>query len=171
MDPFQNFFETIWPFYVILRAVFIVLDVLLLFLAIFAAVELLSYRPHFSHDPMKAAERRKRHAKTAGPTPKTVWKAIRDKAEAGTREAMRIAVIEADTFVDSILKKQGYVGETFADRLTQFNPRETVTLDRAWDAHRLRNDIVHTHGFEVTPDAVRIALDNFEAFLYEVGGL
>ncbi len=171
MIPLDTIFQPIWWVYVIVRVLFILIDAFLFFLAIFAGVELLSYRPHFVKDPAAVAERHKQHAKIEGPRPIEAWKGIRAKAEEGSAEAMRIAIIEADGFVDDILKKLHYAGETFADRLSTFNPRTTATLDRVWDAHRLRNDIVHTPGFEVTRDAVHIALDNYEAFLREIGGL
>jgi hypothetical protein len=171
MDPFTIILQPIWPLYSILRAVLILTDVALFFLAIFAAVELFSYRPKFSPDPVRQALRHKTPGLSPQETAKIAWQNIRAKAEQGTNESLRVAVIEADGFVDSVLKKRGLEGETFADRLQKLNRREYATLDRVWDAHRVRNDIVHTPDFEASPDTVRIALDNYEAFLRELGAI
>ena len=171
MDPIQTILQPIWPLYALIRALIIFLDIGLLFLTMFAAVELFSQRPKFHPDPVNAAKRSLARAKSATPDVKEAWKAIRAKEAEGTREAIRIAVIEADGFVDNILKKRGYVGETFADRLQKFDSRHVPFVNEVWEAHRLRNDIVHTVGFEVSADRARLALDNYEEFLRALGVL
>lgn len=156
--------------YSVLRALTIFLDMVVIFVTIFAGVELFSMRPKFVHDPRKPSPGHKAKA-AAGASAWENWQKIRAKLDAATPESVRIAVIEADGFVDNVLKQRGYAGETFADRLANIKPHSMETLDRLWDAHRLRNDIVHTHGFEVSEDTARIALNNYEAFLHELGAL
>ena len=155
--------------YSIIRVVFIFLIMLLFFVGLFAGVELFYMRPKFVHDPRKPSKGHK--PRSAGPSQWDAWQKIRAKAEAGSPEGIRVAIIEADGFVDNVLKARHYSGETFADRLAQIKPHSMETLDRLWDAHRLRNDIVHTQGFEVSADTARIALNNYEAFLHELGAL
>ncbi len=68
-------------------------------------------------------------------------------------EAMepKMAIIEADKLVDTVLKRAGIKGESMADRLR----RTEKMVDRSsyqamWDAHKVRNQIVHEfdHGFD-----------------------
>ncbi len=165
-----EFLEPVWPLYSAARVLLIALSMALFFASIFAGVELWHYRPRFVYDPRKPAPGHKRK-KAAGPSPWESWQVIRAKAETGTQEGIHIAIIEADGFVDSVLRQRHYSGETFADRLAQIKPHSMETLDRLWDAHRIRNDIVHTPGFQVPADTARIALNNYEAFLHELGAL
>src|SRR5438128_2130324 len=114
-------------FYDILRVLIIFLDAALFFILIWAAVELFLMRPNFIYDPRKT----KLHAHLAKEEHpiKDAWQAIRAKAETGTPESARLAIIEADGLVDKVLKQRGYAGETFADRLATFNPHTTASLN------------------------------------------
>lgn len=55
----------------------------------------------------------------------------------------RLAVIEADIMLDELLKTLGYNGESLGDRLKAVEKSDMLTLDNAWDAHRIRNQIAH----------------------------
>jgi len=68
-------------------------------------------------------------------------------------EAMepKMAIIEADKLVDTVLKRAGIKGESMADRLR----RSEKLVDRSiyqgmWEAHKVRNQLVHEfdHGFD-----------------------
>lgn len=60
---------------------------------------------------------------------------------------LKHAVMEADKLVDFILKKKGYRGETFADRLR--NAESHINHDiyqSIWNGHKIRNQIAHDEG-------------------------
>jgi hypothetical protein len=167
----DTFFTSIYPLYSVLRVLVIFIDMLLFFAGIFAAMELFSTRPRFVYDPRKS---RKGHAvkkESALHKVTAAWVKIHEKLSQGTPEAMRIAIIEADGLTDSVLKKRGYPGETFADRLSRFNAQGMESLDALWDAHRLRNDIVHTPGFHITSSQAEKAIHSYERFLKEIEAL
>lgn len=96
------------------------------------------------------------------------WESVLRRFSANSPEAMRLAVIEADTLVDSVLKDMGLEGEHMADRLSGLSPDAMKSLQGLWRAHRLRNDLVHTPGFFLAPEDVRQAIKAYEAFLREV---
>jgi hypothetical protein len=56
-----------------------------------------------------------------------------------------------------------------ADRIQQMEQDEFKTVKRLWGAHRYRNNIVHTPNFQVRVDEVRKVLEDYRAFLHEVG--
>jgi len=99
------------------------------------------------------------------------WETVRKKTTNPTHDNLRIAIIEADSFVDLLLKRGGYGGDHMADRLSQFTTSEIPNLDRVWDAHRLRNRLVHTPGAAISPEEAEKALDVFEYFLKDLGVL
>jgi hypothetical protein len=57
---------------------------------------------------------------------------------------LKHAVLEADKLVDFVLKKRGYAGETFADRLRYAEKHiNHTTYQNVWDGHKIRNTIAH----------------------------
>ena len=57
---------------------------------------------------------------------------------------LRHAVIEADKLVDFILRKKGYGGKTFADRLRNAEGNINHNLyQNIWHGHKIRNQIAH----------------------------
>lgn len=68
-------------------------------------------------------------------------------------EAMepKMAIIEADKLVDTVLKRAGIKGESMADRLRRSEKMvERSAYQAMWDAHKVRNQLVHEfdHGFD-----------------------
>lgn len=55
----------------------------------------------------------------------------------------RQAIIEADIMLDDLLKQLKIPGDTIGDRLKNSDKSTFKTLDNAWTAHRVRNDIAH----------------------------
>ena len=90
------------------------------------------------------------------------------KSSSASPDSMRMAVIEADSLVNDVLKQFGMPGEHLADRLANLSPDEYKTLDAVWKAHRIRNDLVHTPGFFVGPEEALKLLKDYELFLKEL---
>lgn len=96
------------------------------------------------------------------------WQSMLKKFALGTPESMRIAIIEADALVDTTLKGMDIEGDHLADRLSNLETEDIKSMNRVWRAHRLRNDLVHTPGFILSPDDAKTALSDYEAFLKEI---
>lgn len=96
------------------------------------------------------------------------WEAILEKMESSPPQSFPLAIVEADTLADTVLKELGFEGEHIADRLDKLNTG-LATLDKIWRAHRLRNEIVHTPGFTISEGDARKAISYYEAFLKEIG--
>lgn len=153
---------------VIVKPIFIVLNGVLIYGIIYAVMKAWPYRPvlHLFERPPE-----KKKGVVKDPRVAEAWARIMAKAATDTLESLRLAIIEADALVDSVLKNAGYEGDHLADRLQQVLPEEVPSLERLWRAHRLRNDIVHTPGFAVMPQDAKFALSSFEKFLKELNAL
>lgn len=55
----------------------------------------------------------------------------------------RQAIIEADIMLDDLLKQLKIPGDTVGDRLKNADRSRFETLDNAWAAHKVRNEIAH----------------------------
>lgn len=81
----------------------------------------------------------------------------------------RLSVIEADKLLDHALKDLKFTGETMADRLKSAG----VALgnkDGVWDAHRLRNRLVH-EDVHPRPNQIKSTLRVYETCLKKLGAL
>ena len=70
------------------------------------------------------------------------WQEVMQKIESPNPSDWNLAVIRADSILDSVLKGMGLAGPTMGDRLKGLQGR-LASLDDAWEAHKLRNRIAH----------------------------
>lgn len=145
------------------RFLLVIADFILLILAIYWIRETLMLRPPLH----RAAPADRRTTLKGSPDIAMRWKAVLAKA-AASPESATLAVIEADTLVDDVLRRLGLTGETMADRLDQLDPQEIKTLDRLWRVHRIRNALVHRPGFSISSADATEMLGAYESFLKEV---
>lgn len=55
----------------------------------------------------------------------------------------RQAIIEADILLGILLDKQGYQGDGIGEKLRRVEKADFVTIDEAWEAHKVRNVLAH----------------------------
>lgn len=53
------------------------------------------------------------------------------------------AIIEADIILDDLLSKLGYYGDSIGDKLKKVASGDMKSLNEAWEAHKVRNQIAH----------------------------
>src|SRR3989344_1135704 len=97
------------------------------------------------------------------------WEGIVKKSQSIRDSDWKLSVIEADKLVDDVLKEMGYGGESMGERLMMIKPDELMHLQDLWDAHKLRNLIVHDTSYTITQDQVLTAIHSFEKVLKELG--
>lgn len=95
------------------------------------------------------------------------WVKIETLSRVGKPSAWREAVIEADKLVDFVLKRRFPGRETAGERLKE---AKTLFSDRGlyenlWYAHKLRNELVHTVGFELPSTEAKNLLEYFKRAL------
>jgi hypothetical protein len=97
------------------------------------------------------------------------WEEIEVLLKGSSPSQLKQALITADRSLDSVLKDLAS-GETMGDRLKNgknlFYPQ---TYDRVWQAHKLRNALVHESGFEVQGFILKNAVDQLKNAVKELG--
>lgn len=71
------------------------------------------------------------------------WGNVQTHLESQNPNDWKLAIIEADVLLERALDKAGYVGLTIGEKLKSSNIRSFATIDDAWQAHRIRNQIAH----------------------------
>lgn len=71
------------------------------------------------------------------------WKHVRELVESASPNDWRQAIIEADIILEDMLRNMGLPGNSVGEKLKAANPAHFKTLQEAWEAHKVRNDIAH----------------------------
>lgn len=99
------------------------------------------------------------------------WESILEKLEPDDGSSWKLAVIEADKILDDILKRIGYQGEDMGERLKQITPAQLSNIEEIWQAHKMRNNIVHHPDFEIKKAQARRAIEIYRRALEDLEAL
>jgi hypothetical protein len=72
------------------------------------------------------------------------WANIQSLVHSYNMNDWKQAIIEADTILDEMLDKMGYKGQSIGEKLKKIEPSDFITLNQAWEAHKVRNRIAHS---------------------------
>lgn len=97
------------------------------------------------------------------------WELIKAKLKSVNPNDWKIAVIEADKLFDKTLQELGYPGTSMGEKLKDVS-EESVQgmLQDIWWAHKLRNNIVHEPGHEITNEESQKAAKIFEEAIGQI---
>lgn len=97
------------------------------------------------------------------------WLRLAETTTGGKPSQLRQAVIEADKILDYALT-QLCSGTTLGERLKTARPLFTqVVYQGLWDAHKIRNTLVHDSNFEISTFSCREAVEKIKEGLRELG--
>ena len=97
------------------------------------------------------------------------WKHIEELAGGTNPSEWREAIIEADIMLHDILSNQGYQGEGVAEKLRAIAQTDMGTLQDAWEAHRVRNQIAHEGAaFPLTQSITNRTIQRYGAVFREL---
>ncbi|QQR64527.1 hypothetical protein IPH92_03100 [Candidatus Kaiserbacteria bacterium] len=119
---------------------------------------------------LRAAEKAWAAQHDAPETKNARWDAIQVKIADHNPESWRIAIIEADIMLEETLTNAGYVGQGIGQKLKSANTTSFTTLQDAWEAHKIRNEIAHVGSdFVLTQRSAQDTLMRFERVFREFG--
>ena len=100
------------------------------------------------------------------------WKHVQSLMELANQSEWREAIVEADIMLDDQLAKRGYTGEGVGDKLKNIEPSDLATLQDAWEAHKVRNQIAHEgSSFDLSESLARRTIAHYEAVFRELGAI
>lgn len=96
------------------------------------------------------------------------WERIITLINSNNPSDWRLAIIEADVLLDDLLRKMGYHGDTIGDMLKAVEPSDMLSLENAWEAHKIRNQIAHAGAdYELTERDAKRTITLFESVFKE----
>jgi hypothetical protein len=95
------------------------------------------------------------------------WTLIARRINSTNDSDWKLAIIEADKFVDDVVRHLGGQGSTLGERLNSLPAGTIQNLDALWAAHKVRNNIVHDPDYRFTQDKAREVVSQYEEVLKE----
>jgi len=96
------------------------------------------------------------------------WEHVRNLISQPMESEWRRAILEADSMLGVLLTDQGYRGSTIGEQLRDANPLQFSTLDLAWKAHKVRNEIAHGgEGYKLDERDARSTIDLYSRVFEE----
>ena len=155
----------IWGVFVVISYI---VSAVLLFLYVYASIhggELEEEEDAQMHAKEEAFARQVR----GGATPNRFVE-MRQHLESENPNDWKLAIIEADIMLDESLKRLGYAGTSLGERLRSISPMALQSLDDAWQAHKVRNEIAHSGAdFVLTHKIARETMVQYERVFAELG--
>jgi hypothetical protein len=99
------------------------------------------------------------------------WETVKKHFFGGSDQDLKVALIEADNLLDEALKFAGFQGVSLGEKLKTLTEAELPNINGVWEAHKLRNRIVHEPGFKLNRDTAERALAIYEQTLKDLGVL
>ncbi|MFH1767011.1 MAG: hypothetical protein ABH826_02875 [Patescibacteria group bacterium] len=101
------------------------------------------------------------------------WRNIEELVKLSKPSQLRQAIIEADKLLELVLKKLVDKNQSLGENLKQAKDLFPSWEDyqKAWEAHKVRNALVHETEYELPHYLAKEALDNFEKSLRILGAL
>ena len=97
------------------------------------------------------------------------WEHIESLAGGASPSEWREAIIEADIMLDDVLGRNGYVGDGVGEKLKAVESENLSTLNDAWEAHKVRNQIAHEgSAFNLSESIARRTIGRYEVVFREL---
>jgi len=96
------------------------------------------------------------------------WKQVQSHINSQNPGEWRLAIIEADTILEDMTQKMGIPGINLGERLKNTEQSDFLTLQLAWEAHKVRNRIAHEGStFNLTQKEAQKTIENYEEVFKE----
>lgn len=99
---------------------------------------------------------------------KARWEEISRHLSSFREGEWKFAIVEADKLVNDVLKEAGFAGETIGEKLKAITSEQLQSINELWDAHKLRNLVVHDSSFKIKHTEVRQAIEKYRKALREL---
>lgn len=71
------------------------------------------------------------------------WLRVKELIASNNDSDWKIAIFEADSMLEDMTLAMNIPGDTLGERLKSVEPSDFLTLQKAWEAHKIRNQIAH----------------------------
>jgi hypothetical protein len=147
----------------------VLLTIICLFIIVFSLVRMYEIQVYdkkeIDHEIHSALLKQKERERNANPR----WHYILTLIESPNDSDWRVAIIEADSMLEESLKEKGLSGNTVSELLEGAKESGYRSIQDAWDAHIVRNQIAHQGSdFPISQIEGRRVIKMFQNFFEEL---
>jgi hypothetical protein len=96
------------------------------------------------------------------------WVKIQAHINSQNPSDWRLAILEADIMLFEVLDKMGFQGDSIGEKLKGVKKGDFLTIDLAWEAHKVRNKIAHEgSNYDLSERDAKLTIDNFKKVFEE----
>lgn len=96
------------------------------------------------------------------------WERVLSHTLSANENDWRLAIMEADIMLADLLETMSLPGDTIGDKLKAIEKSDFLTLDNAWEAHKVRNLIAHEGmNHKITQKEVNRVIDLYKTVFEE----
>jgi hypothetical protein len=97
------------------------------------------------------------------------WQVVGKYYNSANQSDWKLAILEADIMLYDVLKKSGFPGDSIGEMLKNTDRSKLQTLDAAWSAHKIRNEIAHQGiNYVLSRNMVERAISQYEQVFDEL---
>jgi len=97
------------------------------------------------------------------------WAFIKKQLDSEEQDKWKLAIVEADIFIDNLMERIGYRGMTLGDKIKSINPKNFSSVKELFEAHVVRRKIGQGgEEFQITQEEAKETLEKFEKALKEL---
>ena len=90
------------------------------------------------------------------------WNKIKNRLETGVESEAKLAIIEADSLLEEVLKEAGYEGKTLEERLKSATKEVIPNLEEVLEARKIRDNIVYDPDYKLDLSVAKKTLSIYE---------
>jgi hypothetical protein len=90
------------------------------------------------------------------------WNKILKRLDSGLESEYKLAIVEADDLMDFSLRRMGYEGKTFEEKLSKLTSATLPNIAKVIEVHKLRNELVHNPDYQLSLDEARNTMDVYQ---------
>lgn len=99
---------------------------------------------HEEHEILYAGHEHDEHAESVEEVERNErWEKVVAHINSENPAEWKMAILEADIILDEMILSMGYHGGNLGERLKSIEESDFSTLNEAWEAHKIRNQIAH----------------------------
>lgn len=99
------------------------------------------------------------------------WVKIKERLELATEPEAKLAIIEAGSLLDGILKSEGFAGKTLGERLARLNVNIISNVEEVKEAYKIHSNIIHDPSYRLDMEEAKNILDEYEKSLVDLQAL
>lgn len=167
-QPVINFFANpqTWSILGVISAFLSIIFLAIIIWSLVRMIEIQIYdKEEVNHEIHEALLKEKERNRNANPR----WHYILTLVESPNESDWRVAIIEADSMMEEILREKGLSGDTVSELLEGAKESGYRSIQDAWDAHLVRNQIAHVGSdFPLSQVEGRRVVKMFQNFFEEL---